>query len=430
MTSARLPRPQAANLSPSKERFQPVSLLLLLALVLAPLLISVQPAHAQTFSVLHNFQGKPSDGENPNGELVHDASGNVYGTTLLGGTFDGGTVFKMDPAGTETVLYSFTGKTDGAAPYAGLFRDPLGNLYGTTGGGGDPTCGCGTVFRLDTNNVMTVLHTFTLGSDGGNPQTRLVSVQGVLYGTTRLGGGTGCSIGLGCGVIFKVTKAGNETVLYRFTGGADGSNPQGLVRDSAGNLYGAAIYSGTSSVGTLFKLDTAGTFSVLYTFTGGTDGGFPSGRLIRDLNGNIHGVASIGGMAGTGCSHPRDCGVVFRLSAAGTETVIKKFPGGQGGYEPSSGVLDVAGALYGTTLAGGDLTCFQGSGCGVLFQIGNTGHYTVLHRFSGGADGGMPSGELILNTDGSIYGGTATGGTGPCTPSFATGCGVIFKYTP
>lgn len=231
------------------------------------LLVASSPADAQTYTVIHTFAGGAADGSSPNGEMIPDDTGNLYGTTSGGGTSDGGTVFKLDQSGVVTILSSLDGHTD-----AGLFRDPEGNLYGTTTQGG--ANGNGTVFKLDTNNVLTTLYTFKNGTDGAQPQFRMVSINGELYGTTRFGGDLNCT----CGVIFKVTKGGRETVLYRFTGGADGAQPQGLVRDSAGNLYGAASSITTPDFGTVFELDTAGVFTVLYTFTGGTDGGIQRGR--------------------------------------------------------------------------------------------------------------------------------------------------------
>jgi uncharacterized repeat protein (TIGR03803 family) len=388
-------------------------------------LLTIVPAHlvqAQSYGVMHNFTGGPVDGSDPLGGFVQDSDGNLYGTTGHGGEFNGGTIFKVDSSGIETVLYAFEGESDGNLPQGNLFRDPDGNLYGTASEGGAASCACGTIFELDTSNVLHPLYTFQAGSDGSQPSGGLVSINGVLYGTTQQGGNAGCSSSGGCGTIFKVTKGGKETVLYRFTGEADGFEPSGLIRDSAGNLYGVTI-AGASNFGTLFKLDTANHFTVLHTFTGGSDGGGPSGRLIRDVNGNIHGVTQGGGNANC------QCGVVFRLDAAGNYSVVHTFISRTGGAEPLTAPLDVAGVLYGTTGYGGNLNCLvQGTGCGVLYMIGKTGTYTVLHRFSGGGDGEVPISQLILGADGSIYGTTAGGGSD--TTCGSIGCGTIFKYTP
>jgi uncharacterized repeat protein (TIGR03803 family) len=403
--------------TPARSLFCQVCTLSLSAML--TLLIAALPAGAQTYTVIHNFSGQ-SDGAYPQNDLVQDADGNLYGAAQEGGAFGAGAVYKMDTSGAVTILYSFTNGDDGGFPEAGLFRDIDGTLYGTTTGG---TEGLGTVFKLDTNNVLTTLHTFGGGADGAEPEYRLVSINGELYGTTNYGGDSSCK----CGTIFKVTKGGRETVLHRFVG-ADGAQPQGLIRDSAGNLYGAAATNDNSvGDGTIFKLDPAGVFSVLYTFTSGADGGLPQANLILDANGNIHGVTETGG-------DPRcQCGVVFRLDAAGQETVLHTFYNFGGGGQPfATGLLDVGGVLYGTTVSGGDPEC----NCGVIFQIGRTGQYTVLHRFGGLAaeDGNAPvGGHLILGLDGNLYGASGGGGTGTCSleiggPNF--GCGTVFKYTP
>lgn len=379
-------------------------------------------ASAQSYSVLYTFAGG-TDGSSPNGHLIQDSAGNLYGTTTFGGSSGQGTIFKIDPAGTETVLYTFTGGADGAQPSAGLFRDPAGNLYGPTTSGG--ASGRGTLFKLDTTNTLTTLHSFEGGSDGWAPESRLISFNGQLYGTTRLGGGTGCGNSLGCGIIFRASYSGNLKVLYRFTGADDGSNPQALVSDSAGNLYGAAQFP-TNGSGTIFKLSTSGTLSVLFTFSNLDEGYGPTGPLLRDTNGNFHGVTNSGG-AGIEC--PNRCGVVFRVDSSGNETV-HRFYGHMHGGTPNGGLLDLSGALIGVTEFYGDLSCtntFLTPGCGVLYEIGNTGQYTVLHAFAGGQDGSLPSGEPILGSDGSIYGVTLNGGLATaCTD----GCGTIFKYTP
>ncbi len=402
-------------------RLRSISILMSFAIALLPI-IAAHSANAQTYSVIHSFAGEPNDGSDPLGGLVQDTSGNFYGTTAHGGEFNGGTIFRLDSANVETVRYSFTGETDGFLPQGDLFLDPSGNLYGTATQGGAVDCGCGVVFKLDTSNVLTIIYSFQAGTDGADPAGGLVSINGVLYGTTQFGGHAGCSGSGGCGTIFKVTKTGKETILYRFTGGTDGFEPSGLIRDSAGNLYGVTI-AGANNFGTLFKLDTANHFTVLHTFTGKADGAGPSGRLIRDVNGNIRGGTQSGG------DPTCQCGVIFRVDASGNFKVLHTFLARSGGAEPLTGPLDDAGILYGSTGYGGDLNCLvQGTGCGVLFKIGNTGQYSVLHRFSGGGDGEVPTAELSLGADGGIYGTTAGGGNN--TTCGAIGCGTIFKYTP
>jgi uncharacterized repeat protein (TIGR03803 family) len=215
-------------------------------------------------TVLHDF-GSRGDGSYPWSNLVFDVQGNSYGTTAFTGgstdTHPGGTVFKIDTSGNETVLYSFQGNPDGDFPLAGLVFDAQGNLYGTTYRGG--AYDKGTVFKLDANGNETVLHSFSGKEDGEHPQAGLLlDSQGNLYGTTENGGGAiacdGGVLGHGCGTAFKMDTTGNETVLYSFTGtppSGDGANPDaGLVRDAEGNLYGTTTRGGTTGNGTVFKL--------------------------------------------------------------------------------------------------------------------------------------------------------------------------------
>jgi uncharacterized repeat protein (TIGR03803 family) len=335
-------------------------------------------------------------------------------------------VFKLDLMGKETVLYSFTGGLDGGIPIGRLLRDHGGNLYGVTSLGGDSKCGCGTVFKLDPSGALTVLHRFKGGKDGaqneGQPELGLVLIKGDLYGATSFGGVSGCDGNLGCGVIFKVTQTGKETVLYRFTGRADGAFPQDLIADQSGNLYGTAGGSYMQgNAGTVFKLDTTGKLSILYTFPGGARGNSPRWRLMRDAKGIVHGVTQFGGdpTCPLGSS---GCGVAFRLDATGKESVLHTFgKRPQDGQAPSGGLLDVAGSLYGTTFYGGIKNTTCGFGCGVVYRIGDTGKYTVLYRFTGGADGWIPTGGLTEDA-GNLYGTSVLGGSGSN--------GVVFQITP
>jgi uncharacterized repeat protein (TIGR03803 family) len=392
-------------------------------------------AQAQTYSVVYNFAGGTGDGEGPYGSLTQDSAGNIYGVTLRGGALNQGSIFKFDPStGTETLLHSFTNGNDGAVPLDGVFVDTDGSLYGTTSTGGDSKCKCGVVYKLDTSNTLTVLHSFTGVHDGRNPNGRLVSIDGELYGTTANGYGTGSGSGcggVGCGEVFRVSKMGLYThSVYTFTGGADGSGPEGLIRDAAGNLYGTTDFS-TSGGGTVFKIGVMGGFffSTLYGFTGSSDGREPFGRLIIDSDGNVHGVTEFGGdMNACNDLGPGGCGVLFRVTPAGTETVVHQFFGNGGGALPVGGLVDLGGVLYGSTSEGGSTAkCIVG--CGLLYQVGKTGEYSVIHTFSGGDDGGGSAGTPLLDADGNIYG-TASGGTGSCVVGPITGCGVIYKITP
>jgi len=263
--------------------------------------------------VLYTFTGG-ADGGTPYAGLVQDAKEDLYGTTSSGGSFsNSGVVFKVSSKGKEAVLYTFTGGADGGNPYAGLVQGANGILYGTTLTGGDISCnhpyGCGTVFKVTKTGKETVLYTFTGGADGGYPYAGLVrDAEGNLYGTTIEGGDLSCNHPYGCGTVFKVTKTGKETVLYTFTGGADGGYPYaGLVRDAKGNLYGTTSTGGALKAGVVFRVSSKGKETVLYTFTGGVDGASPLvlGRLVQDAKGRLYGTTELGGAS--------KFGTVFKL---------------------------------------------------------------------------------------------------------------------
>lgn len=223
-------------------------------------------------TILYSFTGG-DDGANPEAGVILDSAGNLYGTTRGGGPGRAGVVFKLDPTGYETVLYSFTGKDDGGGPEAGVVRDPAGNLYGTTRAGG--TSGCGVVYKVDAAGHQTVLYKFA-GPDGCQPSAGVVlDSAGNLYGTTPTN-------------VYKLDAAGHETILHTFTGGADGGDAiAGVTRDAAGNLYGAADLGGAGGAGVVYKVDSSGNETVLYSFTGGADGNGPQGTVILDAAGNV-----------------------------------------------------------------------------------------------------------------------------------------------
>jgi uncharacterized repeat protein (TIGR03803 family) len=350
-------------------------------------------------TVLYSFPGA-TDGAMPWAGVIRDSAGNLYGTTSQGGTAGAGTVFKIDAAGHETILYTFTGGADGIYPYAGVIEDSAGNLYGTTAGGG----AAGVVYEVDTAGQETVLYSFTGGADGGAPYGGVIrDSTGNLYGTTYLGGTANA------GVVFKVDTSGTETVLYSFTGGADGDYPEaGVIRDSAGNLYGTTIGGGAAGYGVVYEVDTAGQETVLYSFTGGADGGFPYSGVIRDSAGNLYGTTNSGGAAGY-------YGVVYEVDTAGQETVLYSFTGGAGGGGPRGVIRDSTGNLYGTTYGGG------AAGYGVVYELNTSGQETVLYSFTGGAYGGYPYAGVIRDSAGNLYGTAESGGK--------ESSGVVFKIT-
>ena len=277
-------------------------------------------------TVLHAFAGG-SDGQFPYAGLVSDAKGNLYGTTEQGGTgfkdctegFGSGTIFKITPDGKEKVLHSFTGSPDGCLPDGPLIMDTAGNLYGTTSYGGQSECppySCGTVFKFAPDGTETVLYSFNIAPDGEIPESRLImDASGNLYGTTVYGGARGA------GTVYRVAPDGTEKVLYSFCAKsdcADGFLPYaGLHRDEKGDLYGTTGYGGNTNCaegngcGLVFKLAPDGAETVLHAFTGGSDGQFPVGDLITDNAGRLYGTAGAGGVD---CAEPDGrCGNVFSL---------------------------------------------------------------------------------------------------------------------
>jgi uncharacterized repeat protein (TIGR03803 family) len=411
----------------------------LLTFALAAAIVPTQ-ARAQKFKVLHTFHGK--DGANPFGLLVRDAFGNLYGTTANGGDGKGlctsffygcGTAFKLAPTGKELWVHSFN-LTNGEGPLAGMTRDPSGNLYGTTYLGGDTKCyqyGCGTVFELDKAGKMErVLHKFTGGADGMFPEPLLArDAAGNLYGTATSP----------LGKIFKIDTAGKLTVLYTFTGGSDGCVPYpGVILDATGNLYGTTAAGGSgfcdSGDGVVFELDTSGSLIVLHTFGGG-DGANPGSALVFDPAGNLYGTTLNGG---TGCGGV-GCGTVFKLSPNGdgawTESVLHSFCSLSGCVDGNSVgrgplAVDAAGNLYGTAYFGGSHPC-SGGGCGLVYKVDASGHETVLYNFTGGKDGAFPFPGVVMDKSGNLYGVAVGYGDSSCPDGKGVGgCGVVFKLTP
>ena len=378
---------------------------------------AVSPAIAgdHAYKILYSFQNQAAGGY-PYASLISDKAGNLYGTTFGGGgnacEFGCGTVFKLTPDGTETVLHTFTGGSDGSLPRGSLIMDKAGNLYGTTesGGSGGGDCGCGTVFKLAPDGTETILYSFKAGNDGYSPFGGVIADKaGNLYGTTLEGGNGG-----GSGIVFKLAPDGTETVLHAFSG-TDGSSPfAGLIADKAGNLYGTTSGGGSGDVecgcGVVFKVAPNGAETVLYSFKSFDDGRTPFGGLMADKAGNLYGTTTVGG-SGTACSI--GCGTVFKLAPDGTETILYAFKGGKDGAEPYGGVIEKSDSLYGTTTYGGDIGCDEGFGCGTVFRIASGGVEKVLHAFpSGTQDGYGPYASLLAGKAGTLYGAAYSGGSG------------------
>jgi uncharacterized repeat protein (TIGR03803 family) len=379
--------------------------------------------------VIYSFAGE-DDGEYTDTDLVIDSAGNLYGTSVQGGDFGGGTVFQLSPSGngwTHTVLYSFTGGADGGEPYKGVTLDSEGNLYGTavTGGGGFCEGGCGVAYKLTHVGgtwTQSVIHTFTGGNDGSGPGAGLtLDKHGNVYGMTPTGGANGL------GVIFRLQPQPSGgwklKVLHTFTGGDDGATGSaGRLLLRAGTFYGAATVGGANGQGTVFSLKhipgQQWQFKTLYSFKGQPDAGFPYGGLTFDQAGNLYGTTYYDGAY--------DFGSVYQLSpqpdGSWSERVLYSFKGGKDGMGSISNlVLRKNGALYGTTSEGG-----SGCSCGTIFKVkaDAQGNWTerVIYRFTGVPDAGFAYNGMVADAAGNLYGATVHGGTNDD--------GAIYKFTP
>jgi uncharacterized repeat protein (TIGR03803 family) len=307
----------------------------------------ITPSGKQT--TLHSFEG--ADGSQPLAGLVQATNGDFYGTTNMGGSKGYGVIFKITPSGALTTLHSFcsrSGCTDGANPFATLVQGIDGNLYGTTLGGGSAK-GFGTVFKITPSGTLTTLHSFCAQSgcpDGQFPQTGLVqATNGNLYGTTISGGA------YGNGTIFKITTSGMLTTLYSVcsqSGCPDGNYLiAGLIQATDGNLYGMMDVGGANGAGTIFKVTLSGTLTTLYNFcsqSGCPDGQYPGGGLVQATDGILYGTTADGGANGEG--------TVFSLSV-GLRPFVET--------EPTAAKVGEAVTILGTTLTGATAVTFNGT---------------------------------------------------------------------
>jgi uncharacterized repeat protein (TIGR03803 family) len=383
-------------------------------------------AQSPTLTTVYDFcsgsGSECSDAQNPQVGPIQASDGNFYGTTANGGANGKGAIFQVTPQGQETVLHSFTGGSDGGQPLSGLIEASDGNLYGSTTEGGtiSEACifGCGTVFRISLSGDFTILHSFAGATDGDSPGSLIQVSDGNLYGTASQGGADNA------GIIFKLTSSGTYSVFHTFNGQSDGATPYaGLLQGSDGNLYGLT-YSGASADpdtgnGVIFKIDLAGNFTPLYTFLGGTDGAQPFAALTEGSDGNFYGNTSAGGTTSY-CStdnFPNGCGTIFSVTPAGKEMTLHAFcslANCADGTEPR-GALSVGtdGYLYGTVPSGGT------NNLGTVFQLASSALNT-LYDFSE-TSGYIPGAGLVQGNNGSFYGVTIVGGTGKK--------GTIFQLT-
>jgi uncharacterized repeat protein (TIGR03803 family) len=386
-----------------------------------------------TEKVVYSFTGG-NDGGNPASQLIFDSAGNAYGTTVVGGLYSCGTVFELTPLSggkwQESVLYSFSCFGDGKNPYGGVTFDGAGNLYGTTvagGSGGECTGdGCGVVYKLAQsggNWSETVLYNFTGGDDGFGPGGGVVfDKAGNLYGTTPDGGS------YSEGVVYQLSLNNGQwqqTVIHAFTAGSDGAvGSLGLLRlDAAGNLYGVTELGGDYGAGVVYKLSPAGgtwTQTTLYAFQGLPDAGFPYGGLIADAVGRLYGTTYFGGTNGLGAVF--ELGPGPNVLSGWKDSVLYSFLGGTDASFPTSTlVFDAAGNLYGTSSTGGNPSC----DCGTIFKLARTGggwSESVLHSFGSNGDGSYPYYGMTPDGMGNYFGTTAAGGV--------YGQGVVFEITP
>lgn len=417
---------------------------------IAVALTAVAVAQAGRFKVLHEFKGS-FDGQAPNGYLVQDSSGNLYGTTMEGGagasvcTNGCGTVFELSPNGsggwTMKTLHRFLGKTDGGAPAGAIVMDASGNLYGTNliGGIKSLSCkgSCGTVFELSPDGsggwTETTIFTFanTNTSDGARPWGLIQDATGNLYGVAQNGGSGGS------GVVYKLSQisegAWRQTVLHEFSGG-DGADPTSkLLLDADGNLLGTTFDRGVVTGSCEPENGCGGAFEISPAAGGGwsfaafaipnINKGFePRGNVVKDASGNLFSTAFVGGI--------NSDGVVFKLSPVSgggwTESLIHIFDGAKGAY-PQGLTEDSNGGFYGVATGGGNASCTVG--CGMIYDLtprpNNGWVETILHRFNGTYDGAGPDGHLMVDGSGNIFGAAQAGGSTNC---FA-GCGTIFEIS-
>lgn len=342
-------------------------------------------AGAATFSILGTVPGAPGIGA---------ATGNtVFGVTPSNGADGSGALFQLAAGNRLSVLHQFTGATDGSVPTAPLARDQAGNLTGIATYGG--ANGGGTLWRYTASGQFTVLHAFGGSGDGATPlQGPVRDSAGDLFGTTA-GGAVSTN-----GNAFEYAASGAYASLHDFLSGADGHCPfSGLTRSAGGMLFGTTVGNGFGGnpTGSVWKLSPSGTLTTLYVFTNGADGEYPMQAPVLDNAGNLYGTTAIR----NGSSF---AGALYRISPTQGFTLLHAFVADTDGAQPNGPLMrNTDGNIYGTTATGGP------GGQGTVFAITPAGAFSVLHAFTGGADGGAPTGGLAHNASGIIFGGTGSG---------------------
>jgi uncharacterized repeat protein (TIGR03803 family) len=373
-----------------------------LTLLVVTLAVSAATLHAQTYTDLYNFGSKSGDPTDPAwvGLFAQGRDGNLYSTTQTGGTINCGTAFQLTPAGKVTPLYSFMNKSDGCFPNSGLTLGTDGSFYGTTSAGG--SVGAGTVFKISSTGKFTLLHTFNGTTEGVTANAPPIQgFDGNFYGTTSDGGGEVF------GTVYKMTPAGNLTVIYTF--GGNYRYPEGLTLGTDGNFYGTAL----GTYGLVFKVTPHGMFAPLHSFVS-TDGQSPLGAIIQASDGNFYGTTNGGGSGGAG--------VAYRVTPSGVLTDLFSFANNGLGMNPRAGLVQATdGKFYGAT------TTDPGTSFGTLFQMTSTGAYTdlvFLTNTSGQYPGANPQVSLFQHTNGTLYGDTYGGGSQIAGVVYSLGMGL------
>ena len=399
---------------------------------------SAATSSAQTFKTIHNFCSKTStsgyclDGQNPITTLVQGTNGALYGTTTYGGANNGnwGTIFKITTGGTVTTIYSFCAQAncpDGFYPNGALLLATDGNFYGVTNQGG--AYGDGTVFKVTAAGKLTTLHSFdSAAGEGSYPEVGLIEgTDGNFYGTTNVGGA------YSQGTVYKITASGTLTTLHSFCGGtcSDGANPNSpLIQAANGNFYGVAYAGGDSDCypntggGASFQITLAGVFTSFSEYCQ-PNGFYPNSGFVQAANGNLYATTASGGGS---ISNP-GLGTVYEMTTAGSPTWLYSFclqSGCPDGENPQQLILATNGNLYGTTLYDGAT-----NGTGTVFEMTPTGQLTTLHEFAT-TDGINPTGALVQHTNGTFYGATHLGGkySQGTIFSLSTGLGAFVEPIP
>ena len=403
---------------------QEARLIITLVLLLGATVVALPDAakaQTPTLTVLHDFN--TADGSSPDHGLVQASDGNFYGTTPTGGAASLGTVFQITPTGNFTLLVNFTG-TNGNVPECALVQGSDGLLYGTTLSGGPLPTDNGTIFKMTTDGDLQTLFAFpqTIGGplngaylNGRFPAAGLVQgTDGEFYGTNTLEGVRSPTGGFGDGTVFKISSGGDFQTLFTFYNSNDPNNPEGadprapLVLDQDGSFYSTTYQGGTETEGTIFRVTTSGVQTNLYNFNHlNGSGGAPFGGLVLGPDNNYYGMTEAGGS--------NNLGTYYRISHDGVFELLGNLTGAANGGQPFDEMVVASdGNLYGTTSTGGS------DGVGTIFQLTTAGLLTTVYTFPNSqALGAFPRGTLIQGNDGALYGTTFGGG--------ASNAGTVFR---